>query len=161
MTESKVNHAELRRAVRDLQNRGLLHAARWAAEQLYGLEDETPGEGGDGATPTTASMRATPTTATPAAAEEDDDDAMELETPRSGAKKPSSDATRAGAGGASAGAESRWSGRGTTPETAGDDYILAKAYFDLGEYRRASHQLSENRSSLGRFLRYYALFLAG
>lgn len=40
MTESKVNHAELRRAVRDLQNRGLLHAARWAAEQLYGLEDE-------------------------------------------------------------------------------------------------------------------------
>ena len=44
---------------------------------------------------------------------------------------------------------------------AGDDFILAKAYFDLGEYRRASHQVTENRSSLGKFLRYYSLYLAG
>ena len=54
-----------------------------------------------------------------------------------------------------------WRGRGGTPESAGDDFILAKAYFDLGEYRRASHQVTENKSSLGRFLRYYSLYLAG
>ena len=40
MAGSRVKHSELRQAVRDLQNRGLLHSARWAAEQLYGLEDE-------------------------------------------------------------------------------------------------------------------------
>ena len=43
MAGGKVKHSELRRAVRDLQHRGLLHSARWAAEQLYGLEDEAPG----------------------------------------------------------------------------------------------------------------------
>ena len=42
MVGTKVKHSELRQAVKDLQNRGLLHSARWAAEQLYGLEDESP-----------------------------------------------------------------------------------------------------------------------
>ena len=51
-----MKHSELRQAVRDLQNRGLLHSARWAAEQLYGLEDEVPGarEDEDDATPAAA-----------------------------------------------------------------------------------------------------------
>ena len=124
-----MNHAELRQAVRDLQNRGLLHSARWAAEQLYGLADEVPVAAHD---------------ATPTQLRDDDDDEMEMETPARGFEE-----------------ESLWRGRGGTAETAGDDYVLAKAYFDLGEYRRASHQLSENRTSLGRFLRYYALYLAG
>ena len=44
MVGTKVKHSELRQAVKDLQNRGLLHSARWAAEQLYGLEDESPEE---------------------------------------------------------------------------------------------------------------------
>ena len=129
MAGGKVNHAELRQAVRDLQNRGLLHSARWAAEQLYGLADEVPVAAHD---------------ATPTQLRDDDDDEMEMETPARGFEE-----------------ESLWRGRGGTAETAGDDYVLAKAYFDLGEYRRASHQLSENRTSLGRFLRYYALYLAG
>ena len=129
MAGGKVNHAELRQAVRDLQNRGLLHSVRWAAEQLYGLADEVPVAAHD---------------ATPTQLRDDDDDEMEMETPARGFEE-----------------ESLWRGRGGTAETAGDDYVLAKAYFDLGEYRRASHQLSENRTSLGRFLRYYALYLAG
>ena len=60
MAGSRVKHSELRQAVRDLQNRGLLHSARWAAEQLYGLEDEVPGAREDDATP--APAPATPAT---------------------------------------------------------------------------------------------------
>ena len=104
MAGGKVNHAELRQAVRDLQNRGLLHSARWAAEQLYGLADEVPVAAHD---------------ATPTQLRDDDDDEMEMETPARGFEE-----------------ESLWRGRGGTAETAGDDYVLAKAYFDLGEYRR-------------------------
>ena len=147
MVGTKVKHSELRQAVKDLQNRGLLHSARWAAEQLYGLEDESP----EDAAPASAG------TVTPAArALDDEDDAMELETPGSGGRG------RGTAGAVSAeGGEQLWRGAGCSPDSAGDDYVLAKAYFDLGEHRRASHQLSENRTSLGRFLRYYALYLAG
>ena len=62
MAGGKVKHSELRRAVRDLQHRGLLHSARWAAEQLYGLEDEAPGaRDEDEATPAPAHVPATPT----------------------------------------------------------------------------------------------------
>jgi len=147
MAGAKVKHSELRQAVKDLQNRGLLHSARWAAEQLYGLEDESP----EDAAPASAG------TVTPAArAPDDEDEAMELETPVSGGRGRGT----AGAAGAE-GDEQRWRGAGCSPDSAGDDYVLAKAYFDLGEHRRASHQLSENRTSLGRFLRYYALYLAG
>ncbi len=147
MAGTKVKHSELRQAVKDLQNRGLLHSARWAAEQLYGLEDESP----EDAAPASAG------TVTPAArAPDDEDEAMELETPVSGGRGRGT----AGAAGAE-GDEQRWRGAGCSPDSAGDDYVLAKAYFDLGEHRRASHQLSENRTSLGRFLRYYALYLAG
>ena len=147
MVGTKVKHSELRQAVKDLQNRGLLHSARWAAEQLYGLEDESPEE----------AALASAGTVTPAArAPDDEDDAMELETPVSGGRGRGT----AGAAGAE-GDEQLWRGAGCSPDSAGDDYVLAKAYFDLGEHRRASHQLSENRTSLGRFLRYYALYLAG
>ena len=77
MVGTKVKHSELRQAVKDLQNRGLLHSARWAAEQLYGLEDESP----EDAAPASAG------TVTPAArAPDDEDDAMELETPVSGGR---------------------------------------------------------------------------
>ena len=143
MVGTKVKHSELRRAVRDLQNRGLLHSARWAAEQLYGLEDESPdGENAAGAsTPTPKSLGGV-----------DDDDDMELETPVGARGNGDTTGTED---------EHAWTGHTCSPVSAGDDYVLAKAYFDLGEHRRASHQLSENRTSLGRFLRYYALYLAG
>ena len=74
MAGGKVNHAELRQAVRDLQNRGLLHSARWAAEQLYGLADEVPVAAHD---------------ATPTQLRDDDDDEMEMETPACGFEEES------------------------------------------------------------------------
>ena len=44
----------------------------------------------------------------------------------------------------------------------GDDvYLLAKSYFDLGEYRRCAHALREATHPLSMFLREYATFLAG
>ena len=42
-----------------------------------------------------------------------------------------------------------------------DAYSLAKAYFDLGEYRRCAHALREANAPLQTFLREYATFLAG
>jgi len=155
--DAKVKHSELRQAVRDLQNRGLLHSARWAAEQLYGLEDETPGAddhdsggggggGGAGATPVGGGAVKT---------EDDDDDAMDLGTPMGaggGAKAGGFSANRGGdkpggscgaggsggggGGGGDDGAAGAWRGRGGTAESAGDDFILAKAYFDLGGVTR-------------------------
>ena len=52
-----------------------------------------------------------------------------------------------------------------TPEeedaAAGDEYVLAKTYFDLGEYRRCAHHLADNTTPIAWFLRCYALYLAG
>ena len=39
--------------------------------------------------------------------------------------------------------------------------LLAKAYFDLNEFQRAAHALRGARHPRSRFLRWYALFLAG
>ena len=42
-----------------------------------------------------------------------------------------------------------------------DVYLLAKSYFDLGEYRRCAHALRNATAPLPAFLREYATFLAG
>ena len=42
-----------------------------------------------------------------------------------------------------------------------DRVLLAKAYFDANEFRRASHALTGSKSHCGRFLRWYSLYLAG
>lgn len=42
-----------------------------------------------------------------------------------------------------------------------DAVLLAKSYFDVNEFRRAAHVLRGARGGCGRFLRWYALFLAG
>ncbi|EOD11256.1 hypothetical protein EMIHUDRAFT_120383 [Emiliania huxleyi CCMP1516] len=42
-----------------------------------------------------------------------------------------------------------------------DQLLLAKAYFDLNEFKRAAHALRVARGASGRFLRWYSLFLAG
>jgi|AntAceMinimDraft_1070359.scaffolds.fasta_scaffold21774_1 anaphase-promoting complex subunit 8 len=160
MADSKVTHPELRQAVRDLQNRGLLHSARWAAEQLYGLEDECSDNSEDNHSKDGDEGKGKGGREGAEGSSDDEDDAMDLGTPSTGAKGGGG-GRKGGKGRGGGGGGASWRGRGKTPEAAGDDFILAKAYFDLGEYRRASHQLSDNTSSLGRFLRYYALYLAG
>ena len=91
---------ELRRAVRDLQERGLTKAAKWAAEQLVGL---------------------------PASSGITDDERL---------------------GGQ---AEAR-----TT-----DQYLLAKTYFDLREYKRAASVLAGESDPKSTFLRCYSNYLSG
>eukprot|EP00241_Pyramimonas_parkeae_P020770 CAMPEP_0114326430 /NCGR_PEP_ID=MMETSP0059-20121206/29721_1 /TAXON_ID=36894 /ORGANISM="Pyramimonas parkeae, Strain CCMP726" /LENGTH=102 /DNA_ID=CAMNT_0001455405 /DNA_START=255 /DNA_END=561 /DNA_ORIENTATION=+ len=46
-------------------------------------------------------------------------------------------------------------------EEEGEVFLLAKAYFDLKEYRRCSHALKGQTGSKSVFLRCFALYLAG
>jgi anaphase-promoting complex subunit 8 len=94
---------ELRRAVRELSDRGLYSSSKWAAEQLVGLSRNIG--------PPAPSAPASP----PSAAELD----------------------------------------------AADAVLLAQAYLKTREYMRASHVLEEAAGEKARFLRLYALFLAG
>lgn len=40
-------------------------------------------------------------------------------------------------------------------------YTLARSYFDTRQYRRTAHVLQNEQTSIGRFMRMYALYLAG
>ncbi|KAL6583875.1 anaphase-promoting complex component apc8 [Orobanche minor] len=132
---------ELRSAVRHLSDRGLYSAAKWAAEQLMGIEQDpskhppshTRLQTGSSSirrrfcTGPTVDSSATPsggvsyvTTPTLIRAEEYDYDMMD-----------------------------------------NDFYLLAKSYFDCREYRRSAHVLRDQSSKKSVFLRCYALYLAG
>lgn len=49
----------------------------------------------------------------------------------------------------------------STDEDEDDTYLLAKSFFDLKEYRRVAHVLKSRPGKKSRFLRCYALYLAG
>ncbi|CAN4086127.1 unnamed protein product [Withania somnifera] len=129
---------ELRAAVRQLSDRCLYSAAKWAAEQLVGIEQDpakyTPShtrfQRGSSSirrrfrTATEAAFTSTPSAGvshvvTPPVLE-DDNEAID-----------------------------------------NDFYLLAKSYFDCREYRRATHVLRDQTGKKAVFLRCYALFLAG
>ncbi|XP_047955327.1 anaphase-promoting complex subunit 8 isoform X1 [Salvia hispanica] len=141
MASKETCRTELRAAVRHLSERGLHSAAKWAAEQLMGIEQDpskhTPShtrfQRGSSSirrrfrTATPAESSATPSAGvsyvmTPSlvAAEEYDYDLMDS-----------------------------------------DFYLLAKSYFDCREYRRAAHVLRDQTAKKAIFLRFYALYLAG
>ena len=133
---------ELTRTIADVQVRGLKNAHKWAAEQLCGLAPTTNEETGD--VDEVASKREKETITFPVPIGD---------VPYRGGE--TSDAT-----------ETRCT---TTTNEGRDDptYILAKSYFDLGEYRRCAHLLatsspvSAHGKPLKTFLELYALFLAG
>ncbi|XP_027124895.1 anaphase-promoting complex subunit 8-like [Coffea arabica] len=142
MASKETCRQELRTAIRQLSDRCLYSASRWAAEQLVGIEQDpakyTPSHTRfqrgsssirrrfrtDGAGDAAAAFNSTPVAgvsfiSTPLASEEEND-AVES-----------------------------------------DFYLLAKSYFDCREYRRAAHVLREQTSKKAVFLRCYALYLAG
>ena len=132
---------ELRNAADACRARGLTHAAAWACEQLCGLPAGE--DGGDGEN-------------------------------RGARRKPTTTTIGGGGGGGDGSSDGDSMDLATTPDAFGirgrveavddedeDAYSLAKAYFDLGEYRRCAHALRQSRGSLGMFLREYATFLAG
>lgn len=125
--------SELRTAVRQLSDRCLYSASKWAAEQLVGIEQDpakfTPsntrfqrGSSSIRRRFRTNDLTSTPTTgvsyvSTPVMEEDE--------------------------------------------VVNGDFYLLAKSYFDCREYRRAAHVLREQTGKKSVFLRCYALYLAG
>lgn len=125
---------ELRLAIRQLSNRGLYSASKWAAEQLLGIEQDpakfTPSHTRfqRGSSSIRRRFRTDDATSTPSPGisyvstpvPEEDDDAVDS-----------------------------------------DFYLLAKSYFDCKEYKRAAHVLRDQTGRKAVFLRCYALYLAG
>ncbi|CBI27728.3 unnamed protein product, partial [Vitis vinifera] len=124
---------ELRFAIRQLSDRCLYSAAKWAAEQLVGIEQDpakfTPSHTRfqRGSSSIRRRFRTNEIASTPTAGVSyvstpvlEEDEAVD-----------------------------------------GDFYLLAKSYFDCREYRRTAHVLRDQTGKKAVFLRCYALYLAG
>ncbi|XP_062222555.1 anaphase-promoting complex subunit 8-like [Phragmites australis] len=155
MASFKETHrAELRAAARQLGERCLYSAAKWAAELLVGVEKD--------ATPAPSAAMDSPSSSSAASG------GRLLHLHRSGG---SSFRHRPRPGGGSS-SEARTPIGGvsyvSTPipdddafDSGGDKYLLAKTYFDCREYRRAAHVLQNQVGRKAVFLRRYALYMAG
>lgn len=130
--------SELRTAIRQLSDRCLYSASKWAAEQLVGIEQDhakfTPSrfQRISSASGSTARQR-------------------RFRTPDVIASTPLAGVSYV-----------------ATPiieddpdDLSADSYLLAKSYFDCREYRRAAHALRDQSGKKPIFLRGYALYLAG
>nr|KYP68140.1 Cell division cycle protein 23 isogeny [Cajanus cajan] len=133
MSSKESCRAELRIAIRQLTDRCLYSASKWAAEQLVGIEQDpakfTPSNTRfqRGSSSIRRKYRTHETSVTPIAGVSyvatpvmEEDEIID-----------------------------------------GDFYLLAKSYFDCREYRRAAHVLRDQKGSRSVFLRCYALYLAG
>lgn len=142
---------ELASTVEDCQRRGLKCAKKWAAEQLCGLPSPPPFPGSG------------------LSEEEEDFENVKEEKEREqrvlSFPEPVGNVPFRGEG-----EEDTTTRTTTTSNNHGRDdptYILAKSYFDLGEYRRCADLLatsspaSAHGKPLKTFLELYALFLAG
>eukprot|EP01018_Ginkgo_biloba_P038683 Gb_03388 [translate_table: standard] len=144
MTSKENYRLELRVAVRQLRERGLYAAAKWAAEQLVGLEVN---EAETGFSPSPAYLRY-----------QREGSSIRRERIR----RRTNDSASTPAAGYS---------HVTTPtfptpamheeEFEDDRYMLGKAFFDTREYRRAAFALRDAIGKKSLFLRCYALFMAG
>ncbi|KAK9203068.1 hypothetical protein WN943_013322 [Citrus x changshan-huyou] len=124
---------ELRSAIRQLSNRCLYSAAKWAAEQLVGIEQDpakytpTNTRFQRGSSSIRRRFRTNDITSTPVAG------VSYVSTPVMEEDEVEDS----------------------------DFYLLAKSYFDCREYRRAAHVLRDQTGRRSVFLRCYALYLAG
>ncbi|OAY30947.1 anaphase-promoting complex subunit 8 isoform X1 [Manihot esculenta] len=124
---------ELRTAIRQLSDRCLYSASKWAAEQLVGIDQDpakfTPSNTRfqRGSSSIRRRFRTNDITSTPPAG------VSYVSTPVM-----------------------------EEDEVVDNDfYLLAKSYFDCREYRRAAHVLRDQTGKKATFLRCYALYLAG
>ncbi|KAL6183203.1 hypothetical protein ACLB2K_044614 [Fragaria x ananassa] len=124
---------ELRAAIRQLTDRCLYAASKWAGEQLVGIEHDpakfTPANTRfqRGSSSIRRRFRTTDVISTPIAG------VSYVSTPIMEEDEI----------------------------VDGDFYLLAKSYFDCREYRRAAHALRDQGGKKSVFLRCYALYLAG
>ncbi|KAL5212841.1 hypothetical protein ABZP36_023688 [Zizania latifolia] len=145
---------ELRAAARQLGERGLYSAAKWAAELLVGIEPD--------ATPAPSAAMDTPSSSGSAAS-----GGRLLHLHRSGGSSFRR-RLRPGGGASEAGTPLGGVSYVSTPipdddafDVGADKYLLAKTYFDCREYRRAAHVLRGQAGRKAVFLRCYALYTAG
>ncbi|KAE8694567.1 Anaphase-promoting complex subunit 8 [Hibiscus syriacus] len=133
MSSKETCRNELRTAIRQLSDRCLYSASKWAAEQLIGIEQDpakfTPSNTRfqRGSSSIRRRFRTNEITSTPPT------DVAYVSTP----VMEEDEAIH------------------------GDFYLLAKSYFDCREYRRAAHVLRNQTGKKSVFLRCYALYLAG
>ncbi|KAH7541915.1 anaphase-promoting complex subunit 8 [Ziziphus jujuba] len=124
---------ELRTAIRQLSDRCLYAASKWAAEQLVGIEQDpakfTPANTRfqRGSSSIRRRFHTNESTSTPISG------VLYVSTPVMEEDEV----------------------------VDGDFYLLAKTYFDCREYRRAAHVLRDQIGKKSVFLRCYALYLAG
>ncbi|KAK7317459.1 hypothetical protein RJT34_01716 [Clitoria ternatea] len=133
MNSKESCRSELRIAVRQLSDRGLYSASKWAAEQLVGIEQDpakfTPSNTRfqRGSSSIRRKYRTHEIATTPIAG------VSYIATPVMEEDEL----------------------------VDGDFYLLAKSYFDCREYKRAAHILRDQNGRKSVFLRCYALYLAG
>ncbi|KAJ9140376.1 hypothetical protein P3X46_031031 [Hevea brasiliensis] len=133
MSSRESCRSELRTAIRQLNDRCLYSASKWAAEQLVGIEQDpakfTPSNTRfqRGSSSIRRRFHTNDVTSTPPAG------VSYVSTPVMEEDEV----------------------------VDGDFYLLAKSYFDCREYRRAAHVLQDQTGKKATFLRCYALYLAG
>ncbi|KAI9087553.1 hypothetical protein K1719_030423 [Acacia pycnantha] len=133
MSSKESCRSELRIAIRQLNDRCLYSASKWAAEQLTGIEQDpakfTPSNTRfqRGSSSIQRRYRTNEITATPVAGVSYVTTPVMVEDDL----------------------------------VDGDFYLLAKSYFDCREYKRAAHVLRDQTGRKSLFLRFYALYLAG
>ncbi|KAL6894301.1 hypothetical protein ACP4OV_008399 [Aristida adscensionis] len=145
---------ELRAAARQLGERCLYSAAKWAAELLVGVEPD--------AAPAASAAMDSPSSSYAASGE------RLLHLHRSGGSSFLRRLRPGGAAGSEAGTPLAGVSYVSTPipgddafDADADKYLLAKTYFDGREYRRAAHVLRNQTGRKAVFLRCYALYMAG
>nr|CAB3450569.1 unnamed protein product [Digitaria exilis] len=143
---------ELRAAARQLGERCLYSAAKWAAELLVGVDLDT--------SPAPSSAMDSPSSSSAVSA------GRLLHLHRSGGSSFRHRFRPGGASSSEAGTPLGGVSYVSTPipdddsfDSGGDKYLLAKTYFDCREYRRAAHVLQNQVGRKAVFLRCYALYM--
>lgn len=163
MVSKETYRAELRSAARNLADRGLHSAAKWAAELLVSLDPDPSFSASSATSLSSLSSRtfilASSSSLSISAAYGRPSDGSSLRRRH-----------RSGGSAVEAAAATPTDGMSyvSTPmpledgsEGDADVYLLAKTYFDCREYRRAAHVLGKQTGRKAVFLRCYALYLAG
>ncbi|XP_010919294.1 anaphase-promoting complex subunit 8 [Elaeis guineensis] len=157
MTSKETYRCELRAAIRQLGDRCLYSAAKWAAELVVGIEPDAPPSSSSSAA--SASSRATPSTSSASRLLPHHRDGSSFRRRLRSGGAP--DVTATPVAGVSYVSTPIPDDDGIDGGGAGDCYLLAKSYFDCREYRRAAHALRGQAGRKHVFLRCYALYMAG
>ncbi|KAK1305406.1 Anaphase-promoting complex subunit 8 [Acorus calamus] len=153
MASKETCRSELRTAIRQLGDRCLYSASKWAAEQLMGMDPETTTAA---AATASSSKHHNPQSSSSTRLLHRESSSFLRRRLRS-AVDPSCSATPVGGVSYVVTPVPADDGDETDP----DCYLLAKAYFDCREYRRAAHALRDQTGQKAVFLRGYSLYLAG